>query len=59
MAMTHQEDCLGLCFRALGWVWDAQEMSWGDLLGQVHLSFFSVATTGRGFECVFLSSRTC
>lgn len=38
--MTHQEDCLGLCFRALGWVWDAQEMSWGDLLGQVHLSFF-------------------
>lgn len=40
MAMTHQEDCLGLCFRALEWVWEAQEMSWGDLLGQVHLSSF-------------------
>ena len=58
MAMTHQEDCLGLHFHDLGWVWEAQEMSWGGLLGQVHLSFFSVATTGEGFESVFLSSRT-
>lgn len=40
MAMTHQEDSLGLRFRALEWVWETQEMSWGDLLGQVHLSSF-------------------
>lgn len=56
--MAHQEDCLGLCFHAPGWVWEAPGMSWGDILGQVHPSILSAATAGQGFETGFLTNTT-